>query len=117
MTFVDVFMAAVPTASREAYVAHTEQMAPVFREHGALAVHEAWGVDVPDGTVTSMPLAVKKQDDETVVVGWVVWPDKATRDAGMPKVFADPRASHDAAPMPFDGKRLIYGGFETFMEA
>lgn len=117
MTYVDGFVAAVPSANRERYVEHARQAAAVFKELGALSVVECWGDDVPDGEVTSFPLAVKKTDDETVVFAWITWPDKATRDAGMKAMMDDPRMSPETNPMPFDGKRMIYGGFQMVFEA
>ena len=117
MNYIDGFVAAVPTANRAAYRKHAEAAAPVFKEHGALTVVECWGDDVPDGKVTSFPMAVQKKPDETVVFSWIVWPSKSVRDAGMAKVMADPRLKPDVNPMPFDGKRLIYGGFEVLVEA
>jgi len=117
MTYVDGFVAAVPTAKREAYRKHAEAAALVFKEHGALKVVECWGDDVPDGKVTSFPMAVKRQEDETVVFSWVAWPSRQVRDAGMKKVMADPRVQPDVNPMPFDAKRLIYGGFEVLVDA
>ena len=69
------------------------------------------GDDVPDGVVTSFPMAVKCQPDETVVFSWISWPSREVRDAGMAKVMADPRMQPGAEPMPFDGKRMVYGGF------
>jgi len=117
MSYVDGFVAAVPTANREAYKRHAEAAAAVFREHGALAVVECWGDDVPEGKLTSFPMAVKRQSDETVVFSWVTWPSRQARDAGMKKVMADPRLQPDTNPMPFDGKRLIYGGFEVLVNA
>jgi uncharacterized protein YbaA (DUF1428 family) len=88
----------------------------VFKEHGATRCVEAWGDDVPDGKVTSFPLAVQRKDDETVVFSWVEWPSKEARDAGWAKIMADPRMQPDANPMPFDGQRLIYGGFQPIVE-
>jgi uncharacterized protein YbaA (DUF1428 family) len=117
MTYVDGFVAAVPHANKQAYIDHARIAAVVFKEHGALTIVECWGDDVPDGVLTSFPLAVKKQEDETVVFSWVTWPSKAARDAGWAKIMADPRMSKEANPMPFDGKRLIFGGFETILEA
>jgi uncharacterized protein YbaA (DUF1428 family) len=117
MSYVDGFVAAVPTANREKYRKHAEAAAVVFKEHGALKLVECWGDDVPDGKVTSFPMAVKRKDDETVVFSWVVWPSKKARDDGMRKVMEDPRLGPDVNPMPFDGQRLIYGGFETIVEA
>jgi uncharacterized protein YbaA (DUF1428 family) len=117
MSYVDGFVAAVPTANREAYAKHASDAAIVFKEHGAVRVVECWGNDVPDGVLTSFPMAVKKQDDETVVFAWIEWPSKDVRDAGMAKVFADPRMQPDVNPMPFDGKRLIFGGFDVLLDA
>ncbi|MEM9809835.1 MAG: DUF1428 domain-containing protein [Pseudomonadota bacterium] len=116
MKYVDGFVAAVPTANKDQYIEHAQIAATVFREHGAAKVVECWGDDVPDGKVTSFPLAVKKQDDETVVFSWVEWPSKTVRDAGMQKIFKDPRMQPDQNPMPLDGKRLIYGGFQSILE-
>lgn len=116
MAYIDGFVAAVPTANKDKYLNHVKYCAAIFKEHGAIKLVEAWGDDVPDGKITSFPLAVKKQEDETVVLSWLVWPDKAARDAGMAKIFADPRMKPDQNPMPFDGSRLIYGGFEILME-
>lgn len=117
MTYVDCFVAAVPTDNREAYLTHTTRASEVFRDHGATEIVECWGDEIPDGQLTSFPLAVKCEPHETVVMGWVRWPSKAVRDAGMPKVMADPRMSHGENPMPMDGKRLIYGGFSVLLEA
>jgi len=116
MNYIDGIVAAVPTANREAYRRHAEAAAAVFKEHGAVKVVECWGDDVPDGKLTSFPIAVQRKADETVVFSWLVWPSKAVRDAGMAKVMADPRMKPDVNPMPFDGKRLIYGGFEVLFE-
>jgi predicted 3-demethylubiquinone-9 3-methyltransferase (glyoxalase superfamily)/uncharacterized protein YbaA (DUF1428 family) len=85
----------------------------VFKEHGALSVVECWGDQVPEGKLNSMHSAVLRKDDETVVFSWITWPDKATRDAGMARIMDDPRMSPDVNPMPFDGKRMIFGGFES----
>jgi len=78
---------------------------------------ECWGDDVPDGKLTSFPMAVKRQDDETVVFSWIIWPSRDQRNKGMKKVMADPRMQLETNPMPFDGKRMIYGGFEMIVEA
>ena len=116
MSYVDGFVAAVPTANKEKYRIHAETAAVVFKEHGALKLVECWGDDVPDGVETSFPMAVKRKPDETVVFSWIVWPSRQVRDEAMKKVMADPRLKPDVNPMPFDGKRLIYGGFETIVE-
>ena len=116
MTYVDGFVAAVPTENREKYIKHAEDAAVVFKEHGALKMVECWGDDVPDGEVTSFPMAVKCEPDETVVFSWVLWPSRTVRDEGMQKIMEDPRMQPDVNPMPFDGKRLIFGGFEMIVE-
>ncbi|MEM7763879.1 MAG: DUF1428 domain-containing protein [Pseudomonadota bacterium] len=116
MTFVDGFVIAVPTANKEKYRVMAESVAPLFKKHGALTVVEAWGVDVPDGEVTSFPMAVKATDDETVVFSWIVWPDKSAREAGNPAVMKEMEGMDmAAAEMPFDPKRMIFGGFETIV--
>ena len=106
----------MPTANRDAYLAHAAKAAPLFKEFGALSVVETWGDDVPDGKLTSFPLAVQRKDDESVVFSWITWPSKQVRDEAWKKVMADPRMSQDNNPMPFDGKRLIYGGFQTILD-
>ena len=112
MTYIDGFVAAVKTADKEAYRAYCQQIGGVFKEYGALGVTDTWGDDVPDGKLTSFTMAVKREDDETVVLGWVDWPSKAVRDDAWKKVMADPRMQPGAMQMPFDGKRMIFGGFE-----
>ena len=114
MRYNDGFVAAVPAASQEAYRQHAIAMAAVLQEHGALRVVDAWGDDVPEGKLTSFPLAVKREDGEVVAFGWIEWPSRAVRDAGWEKAMQDPRMS--SAQMPFDGKRMIYGGFETLSD-
>jgi uncharacterized protein YbaA (DUF1428 family) len=88
-----------------------------LRSNGALRFVECWGDDVPEGKLTSFPMAVKRQDDETVVFSWVIWPSRNVRDQGMKKVMSDPRLQPENNPMPFDGKRMIYGGFEMIVDA
>ena len=113
MSYVDGFVVAVVTAQREKYIKLAEAAAGIFKENGALAVVECWGDDVPEGKLTSFPLAVQRKEDETVVFSWVTWPSKSVRDEGMKKTMEDSRlASMD---MPFDGKRMIYGGFEVIV--
>lgn len=111
MHFVDGFVAAVPTANREAYLQHCALAALVFKENGALTVVDAWGDDVPPGELTSFPLAVQCKADETVVFGWITWPSRQVRDTGFAAVMADSRLQSLA--LPFDGKRMIFGGFEV----
>lgn len=118
MTYVDGFVAAVPTANRALFKKHAEEAAVVFKEHGAVKVVECWGDDVPDGKLTSFPVAARQHlDDETVVFSWILWPSRNVRDEGMKNVMADPRLQPGVNPMPFDGKRMIYGGFEVIVEA
>ncbi|EHR72200.1 hypothetical protein BurJ1DRAFT_3392 [Burkholderiales bacterium JOSHI_001] len=116
MNYVDGFVTPVPVANRQAYVEHAEKVAALFREHGALSVVECWGDDVPDGKLTSFPLAVKREAGEAVVLSWITWPSRAVRDEGWKQLMADPRMQSGALPMPFDGKRLIYGGFEVLLQ-
>jgi uncharacterized protein YbaA (DUF1428 family) len=116
MNYVDGFVCAVPTANRDTYRKHAETAATVFKEHGALSVVECWGDDVPDGKLTSFPMAVKCKADETVVFSWVIWPSRRARDEGMEKVMADPRSGRIANPMPLDGQRMIFGGFEMIVD-
>ncbi len=116
MGYVDGAVIAVPTANREAYRSHSREVAKVFKEHGALNVVECWGDNVPDGEVTSFPMAVRCKPDETVVFCWIMWPSRDVRDEAMPKVMADRRFQSDANPMPFDGKRMIYGSFEVIID-
>lgn len=115
MNYVDGFVAAVPTANKETYRRHAADAGAIFQEYGALEFVECWGNDVPDGEVTSFPMAVQCRDDETVVFSWITWPSKEVRDEAMQKIMEDPRMQPDANPMPFDGKRLIYGGFEPIV--
>jgi uncharacterized protein YbaA (DUF1428 family) len=116
MTYIDGFVAAVPTANKQKFIDHAKKGDSVFVELGARRVLECWGDDVPEGKVTDFRRAVKAKDDETVVFSWVEWPDKATRDKAMPKMMDDPRMQPDQNPMPFDGQRLVYGGFAPVVE-
>jgi uncharacterized protein YbaA (DUF1428 family) len=117
MNYVDGYLIPVPTAKKEDYRRLAEAAATVFKDHGALSVVECWGDDVPEGKVTSFPMAVKRKDDETVVFSWITWPSKAVRDAGMKKSMEDPRMDHDPRNMPFDGQRMIFGGFQVLVNA
>ena len=116
MAYVDGYVVPVPADKKDVYRKMATEGATVFKEHGATQVVECWGDDVPDGKLTSFPLAVQRKPDETVVFAWIVWPSKAVRDAGMAKVMVDPRLKPEVNPMPYDGKRLIYGGFEVLVE-
>ena len=117
MHYVDGFVAAVPNANREQYRAHAAKAAELFKEFGAVKVVECWGDDVPEGKFTSFPMAVKRQDDESVIFSWIVWPSRQVRDEAWKKVMEDPRMKPENNPMPFDGKRMIYGGFEMIVDA
>lgn len=107
----------MPTANQQAYRRHAESAAQVLKELGALSVVETWGDDVPEGKLTSFSMAVQRKDDETVVFSWITWPSRAVRDAGMAKFMQDPRVDPKNNPMPFDGKRMIYGGFQMIVSA
>ena len=111
MSYIDGFVIAVPTASKQKFIEHARHFDSLFIELGAIRVIEGWGDDVPDGKLTDFRRAVQAKQDEAVVFSWIEWPDKATRDAAMKKVMEDPRLSPDENPMPFDGKRLVFGGF------
>jgi uncharacterized protein YbaA (DUF1428 family) len=113
--YVMSFVAAVKTDQKEAYLAHCKMAAKIFKEHGALRVVELWGDMVPDGEITSFPMAVAAQEGETVVTGWQEWPDKQTCDANMENAMRDPRLAEMGA-LPFDGTRMIYGGFQTLVD-
>jgi uncharacterized protein YbaA (DUF1428 family) len=117
MSYIDGYVIPVPVANKDAYFKVARDCAAIFREHGALQVVECWGDDVPDGKVTSFPLAVQRKDDEAVVFSWIVWPSRSARDEGMKKFMEDPRMKANTDPMPFDGKRMIYGGFEAVLDA
>lgn len=116
MSYIDGFLAPVRAGvDADAYRVFAAKAAPIFREHGATRVVESWGDDVPRGQHTDFFRAVAAEEGETVVFSWIEWPDKATRDAGMAKVMADARMQ-PGDPMPFDGKRLIFGGFRTLLD-
>src|SRR3569623_3028019 len=110
MSYIDGFVIAVPTANKQKFVDHANAFDSAFLEFGATRVLECWGDDVPDGKLTDFRRAVQATAEETVVFAWIEWPDKATRDAGMANAMADPRMS-PGNPLPFDGKRMIFGGF------
>lgn len=116
MTYIDVFMVAVPKANKAIYIEHAQRFAEMFKRLGALECVEAWGSDVPDGEVTSMVKAVAKKEDEDVVTGWMIWPDKAVRDAAWEACESDPVMVEFGSAMPFDGKRLIFGAFEPIVK-
>lgn len=117
MHYIDGYVYAVPTANKEAFRKYAEESAALFKKHGALQVIEGWGEDVPTGKVTDLYSAVQAKEDETIMFSWVIWADKAAREAGNAKVYEDMvAAGTDKTEMPFDGKRMIYGGFEALVE-
>ena len=116
MAYIDGFVMAVPTANRDTFISHANKFDAMFLEFGATRVVECWGDDVPEGKVTDFRRAVQGKADESVVFSWVEWPDKATRDDGMERFMKDPRVDPEKNPMPFDGKRMIFGGFSPIVE-
>lgn len=112
MPYIDGFVIPVPTARRDAYRAHEATWWPTFRDMGAVSLVVGWGDDVPRGKQTDFLRAVDARPDETVVFCWMTWPDKATRDAAYKKMM---ETAPDMTDMPFDGKRMIYGGFEPIL--
>ena len=120
MSYIDGFVIAVPTANKQKFTDHASYADDMFIEMGALRVVECWGDDLPDGKTTDFRMAVKAEPEETVVFSWVEGPDKATRDAAMKKLMdpdnMDPRMDQDKNPIPFDGKRMIFGGFEPVVD-
>ena len=115
MSYVDGFVVAVPAANRQAYREMATKAATVFKEYGARRVVEAWGEDVPDGKVTDFKGAVNAQPDEKVIFSWIEWPSKEARDKGWEQAMKDPRMKD--MKMPFDGKRMIYGGFAPLVNS
>lgn len=120
MSYIDGFVIAVPTANKQKFIEHAKSGDSVFIDLGATRVIECWEDDVPTGKLTDFRKAVNARADESVVFSWIEWPDKATRDAGMKTMmssgFTDERMDPEKNPMPFDGKRLIYGGFSPIVE-
>jgi uncharacterized protein YbaA (DUF1428 family) len=116
MTYVDGFLLAVPKARLDEYRDIARQAGDIWREYGALSYVECVADDVPDGEVTSFPMAVKKKDDEVVVFSWITYESREKRDEINGKVMADPRLKMDMETMPFDGKRMMYGGFRPIVE-
>ena len=117
MSYVDGYVLAVPRKNKSEYIRIAEESAAVFKKHGALSVVESWADDVPDGELTSLPLAVKCKDGEDVVFSWITWPSREARDTGNKAAMEDPLFQNwDPSKMPFDGKRMIYGGFATIVE-
>ena len=116
MAYIDGFVIAVPADKKEAYRQHAAEAAPIFKEFGVTRMVETWGEDVPDGKVTDFKGAVQARSDEVVVFSWLEYPSKAVRDAASEKMMSDPRMKAMGASMPFDGKRMIYAGFEAMVD-
>ena len=115
-SYIDGFVAAVPTTNRQAYTDFATRASALFRDFGATRVVDCWPDDVPDGEVTDFRGAVKAKEGEVVVFSWIEWPSKAAREAGQKRMREDPRM-RELGDMPFDGKRLIYGGFVPVLDA
>lgn len=111
MTYVQGFVAAVPAANKDAYIEHAREASKIFLELGATRCVENWGDFTPPGKLTDFQRAVQSKDDEVIVFSWVEYPDKATCESATDKMMTDPRMEN--MQMPFDGARMIYGGFET----
>jgi len=116
MAYVDGFVLAVPKDRFAEYETMARLGCEVWTEHGALAYVEAKADDVPYGELTSFPRAVQAKEDETVVFSWIVYRDRAHRDEVNARVMADPRMEGAMETAPFDGRRMIYGGFQGFVE-
>jgi uncharacterized protein YbaA (DUF1428 family) len=116
MSYIQGFVAAVPAAKKELYRKHSAEAAVLFKEFGATRIVEAWGADVPDGQVTDFKRAVKAEPDEVVVFAWHEYPSKQAAEAAFQKMMSDPRMKEMGATMPFDGKRMIIGGFDTILD-
>lgn len=112
MTYISGFVAAVPTANKEAYVAHARAAWPMFQNRGALSMVEGWGEDVPHGKQTDFYRATNAREDETPIFSWIIWPDRATADAAWASMEDDT----GMAEMPFDGARMFWGGFTPVLD-
>jgi uncharacterized protein YbaA (DUF1428 family) len=116
MTYFEGFVLPVPESRREEYRTHAANAAPIFHDIGVARHYEAWDSDVPEGKVTDFRKAVDAKDDEKIVFSWFEYPDKATRDAANQKMMSDPRMQEIGANMPFDGMRMIMGGFQSIVD-
>ncbi len=118
MTYIDGFVLAVPKANKDAYRKLAQESWAVFKKHGALRQVECWGDDVPEGKLTSFSLALQRKDDEVALFSWIEWPSKEARDAGNKAAMEEFNAMPDMTPdkMPFDGKRMFWGGFAPIVD-
>lgn len=115
MGYVDAIVAAVPEDNRDRFLLYARRTAGMMRELGAMQVVECWGDDVPDGQITSFPMAVKAGPGEAVALSWILWPSRAVRDAAWARIMAEPALRATMDGMPFDGARLIHGGFRQIL--
>lgn len=116
MTYIDGFVCAVPVENKDAFIEHSRITSPVFKKYGALRVMDNWGDEVPDGEVTSFPMAVKAKPGEVIVFSWIEWPSKEAREKGMEACMKDPIFNDEDMAMPFDGARMLIGSFENIFE-
>lgn len=120
MSYIDGFVLAVPKTNKEKFIRHAEIADAAFMEWNATRILECWEDDVPDGKLTDFRRAVQAKEDEAVLFSWIEWPDKVTRDACMKKMMhsmeSDLRFNPEKSPMPFDGMRMIFGGFVPVLE-
>ena len=114
--YVDGFVLAVPAANKEAYLQHAAEAAPIFKEFGVSRMIECWGDEVPEGKLTDFRRAVQAREDEVVVFSWFEYPSREVRDSANQKMMADPRMKGMMEQMPFDGKRMIFGGFVPILD-
>jgi uncharacterized protein YbaA (DUF1428 family) len=115
MAYIEGFVIPVPRAKADAYREQARRAAPIFRDLGATRIVETWGSDIPDGKVTDFKRAVQATADEDIVFSWIEYPDKATRDLANEKMMSDPRFEA-LGEMAFDGKRMIFAGFDVFLD-
>lgn len=114
--YIDGFLIAVPANNKDKYKDIATKAAKVFKQYGAVRVLESWEDDVPEGKVTSFPMAVKREQGEKVVFSWIEWPSRSVRDEGMKKSMPELEKMMGPGDMPFDGKRMIFGGFESIVD-
>jgi uncharacterized protein YbaA (DUF1428 family) len=117
MSYIDGFVVAVPAANKEIYRQHAQEALALFKEFGATRMVECWGDEVPRGKLTDFWGAVKAEDGEVVVFSWIEYPSKEVRDAANAKMMSDPRMQTMAEQMPFDGRRMIFGGFQVILDS
>ena len=114
--YIQGFLVPVPADRKEQYREVAQGFTDVMKQHGMIEVVEAWEADVPDGVHTDFRKAVKLEDGEKVVFAWVVWPDKATCEAAHASMMSEEFAAQVGGDMPFDGKRMVFGGFEPVVQ-